>query len=76
LHVASEQFAFLRQADGERVVVAVNSSGAMARLEIPLAGRDGEAFEDRLDAGRVAEVRGGRLRVDVPPCWGRVLARR
>jgi glycosidase len=76
LQVASEQFAFLREADGERVVVAVNSSRTMARMEIPLSGRDGEAFEDRLDTGRVAEVRGGRLRVDVPPCWGRILAQR
>jgi cyclomaltodextrinase / maltogenic alpha-amylase / neopullulanase len=75
LHVAAEQFAFLREAEGERVVVAVNASAATARLEIPIAARDGEAFEDRLDVGRVAEVRGGRLRVDVPPCWGRILAR-
>src|SRR4051812_27942538 len=76
LHVAPEQLAFEREGEGERVVVAANAAGAPARLEIPVAVRDGEAFEDRLGPGTVIEVRGGRLRVEVPPCWGRILAQR
>ena len=76
LHVAAEQLAFEREGEGERVVVVANAAGAPARLEIPVAARDGEAFEDRLGPGGVFEVRGGRLRVEVPPCWGRILARR
>ena len=76
LHVGSEQLAFLREAGGERVVVAVNGAGAPARLELPVVARDGEAYEDRLEGSGTFTVGGGRLRVDVPPCWGRVLARR
>jgi hypothetical protein len=58
------------------VVVVVNAAGSAARLEVPVVARDGEAFEDRLAPGAVFEVRGGRLRLEVPPCWGRILARR
>lgn len=74
LHVASEQLAFERQAEAERVIVVVNAAGAPARLEIPMLARDGEAFEECLESGGSIEVRGGRLRIDVPPCWGRILS--
>jgi cyclomaltodextrinase / maltogenic alpha-amylase / neopullulanase len=76
LHVASEQFAFAREHEGELVIVAVNSAAAPAQLDIPLAARHGEAFEDQCEPGRMFDVRGEKLRVQVPPCWGRILARR
>jgi glycosidase len=74
-YVAAEQFAFERAAEGERVVVVANASAAAVRLEFAVGARDGEALADRLGED-VFEVRNGKLRVDVPPCWGRILSRR
>lgn len=76
LHVAPEQLAFERKADGERIVVAANAAAKPARLEVPVLTRDGDVFEDRLEPGNVFTVRGGRLHLEVPPCWGRILAQR
>lgn len=75
LHVAAEQFAFGREADGEEVIVVANAAATPARVEVTVAAGHGETFADRLGAG-VFEARAGRLSVDVPPCWGRILSRR
>jgi glycosidase len=76
LHVAHEQFAFLRQAGGEQVVVAVNSATTPADLEFALPAPDGESFADLLEPARAFRARKGRLRIEaVPPCGGRILAR-
>jgi glycosidase len=75
LHVASEHLAFQRESEGDRVIVVANAAATPARLELPLPAREGEAFEDRLGSGAF-EARGGRLRLEVPPCWGRILTRR
>jgi hypothetical protein len=69
LHVAAEQFAFERDAEGERVVVVANASAAAVRLEFAIGPRNGEALADRL-GGDVFEARNGKLRVDVPPAGG------
>jgi len=76
LHVAAQQLAFLREGDGGRVVVVVNAAGAAAEMQFALPAGDGESFADLLEPGDAFTVRGGRLRVRVPPCWGRLLARR
>ncbi|HEX2187836.1 MAG TPA: alpha-amylase family glycosyl hydrolase [Longimicrobiaceae bacterium] len=73
LHVAPEQLAFARELDGETVVVAVNAAAEPATLDLPVAGA--RAFVDQLDPGARFTPRGGRLRVDVPPRWARILAR-
>lgn len=75
LHVAPVELAFERQHDGEQLVVAVNAAAAPAAMRIPVAAGEGETFEDRLEPGRTFAVRGGRLVLDVPPCWGRILGR-
>lgn len=75
LHVASEQFAFERVAEDERVVVVANAASSAATVDVPVGAGDGTAFADRIGTD-VFEVRGGRLRVSVPPCWGRILSRR
>lgn len=76
LHVAPLELAFERRAAGERAIVAVNGAESAAQLKIPLSGRAGDAFEDRLEPGRVFELRGGRLTLPLPPCGGRILTRR
>ena len=76
LLVASEQFAFERKENGESIVVAANAAATAARLDIPIADSDGQAFEDLLEPGRTFDVRRGRLRLQAPQYWGRILARR
>lgn len=65
LHVASEQFAFLREAPEERILVAVNASHQPAELSLP----DTERLTDLLDPGGAQE--GPRLMV--PPNGFRIL---
>ena len=74
LHVASEQFAFERAVDGERVIV--NAASTAVRLGIPFGVDERSAFADALEFERVFEVRSGRLHVDVPSCRGRILVTR
>ncbi len=77
LHVSHEQLAFLRQAQGEAVVVAVNASGRPARLElkIPPEARAGgaERWTDGLEPSVSLEARGETLELEVPPRGARVL---
>jgi glycosidase len=73
LMVSSQQFAFARQAQNERVVVAVNSAAQPARLDISLPDNFGTVFEDLFNPGENFSPRNGRLDVSIPPCWGRIL---
>ncbi|MBN1119544.1 MAG: DUF3459 domain-containing protein [Anaerolineae bacterium] len=72
LHVASEQFAFARQADDQSVIVAVNAADQPAPVEIALP-HAGSRLVDELNPGDTFGVDGGRVRIDVPPRWARVL---
>ena len=74
LHVASEQLAFARRADGETVVVAVNAAAGPAKLDLPSPVPDGTTLTDRLSPSDTATATGGRLRVEVPPRWARILS--
>jgi glycosidase len=76
LHVASEQLAFQREAGDERVIVAVNAAEEPVRVDLSMPTGDDGAFEDLLEPGRMFEARNGRLRMRIPPCWGRILVRR
>ena len=72
LHVAAEQFAFLRPCPQGDALVALNASAQPARLELagPLtAGR----WVDCLDESYACEVSGGQARIDLPPRWARIL---
>ena len=70
LYVGHEQMAFTREADGEMVVVMLNSSERPAEMAVP-APRDGE-WHDLLNGGEV-ETANHLLRAEVPAKWGRVL---
>jgi glycosidase len=76
LHVAPEQLAFARQLEGETVVVAVNAAAAPATVDLPAPVRDGATLTDLLSPADRATAAGGRLRVEVPPRWARILATR
>jgi glycosidase len=76
LHVAAEQLAFARELDGETVVVAVNAAAAPATVDVPAPVRDGTALADLLSPGDRFTASAGRLRVEVPPRWARILATR
>jgi hypothetical protein len=49
----------------------VNAAAQPAELELPAPG---SAFIDLLNDGAQFQADGGRLRLDVPSCWARVLA--
>ena len=72
LHVAAEQFAFLRSGEGQEVIVLLNAADHPAQVTVP-APLDGE-WRDALNGGVVA-ASGGRLAVEVPPSWGCMLVR-
>ena len=71
LHVAPEQLAFLRQVGDELAIVAVNAAAVTVRIDVPVTGV--KQLVDRLEPDRRFEVTNGRLRIEVPACWGRVL---
>jgi glycosidase len=74
LDTRHEQLAFLRRAEGEACVVAVNASENPAAMEFAVPGAEGARLVDLLNPGDVFEMRGGTLRLDsVPPMWARVL---
>jgi len=72
LHVDHEQFAFARQLNGQSVIVAVNAADHPAPVEIALP-REGSRLVDELNPGDAFGVDGGRVQIEVPPRWARVL---
>jgi len=77
LHVASRQFAFLRRLPEGGALVAVNSAGRPAALDVGLPGFPDGAWTDLLHPGEAFPARQGRIRIaDVPAHGARVLAPR
>lgn len=70
LQVSAQQLAFERRAEDQRVIVLLNAANEPAWMEVPAAGRQGK---DLLNPGEGFTPQGGRLRVQVPPCWARVI---
>jgi glycosidase len=73
LRVDRQQLAFIRQAEGEQVVVALNAADVLATLplKLPFAGRG--YLEDLLDPSARFPVQGGGAAVQVPACGARIL---
>ena len=67
LFVAAEQLGFVRELDGARVAVLLNTSSAPARVSVPELGAG--TWRDALNGGTVD----GSAPVEIPPSWGRVL---
>ena len=72
LAVAPTSLAFERAANGDRAVVAVNGGTESLQLELKVDGAS-ELWKDALNDGAVYRAHGGRLRVDLPRTWARVL---
>jgi cyclomaltodextrinase / maltogenic alpha-amylase / neopullulanase len=73
LLVQPQQLVFRRTLEGSSVVVAVNASSEATDISAALAGSANAFLPDLLNIGESYEVKEGRLRVQVPPCWARVL---
>lgn len=69
LAVSHRQLAFLREAEGEQCIVAVNAADREATLEVEAPEGD---WHDRLN-GRSLSHHGGTLRLALHPNWGAVL---
>ena len=71
LHVASQQFSFIRGRGPGAVVVVVNASETEAQvtLEIP----ETTLATDVLNAGATFGVSTGQCAIAIPPRWGRIL---
>jgi len=56
------------------VIVAANASHGWTTIPLPAATWRGRRLVDRLDPSAPLAIAGDRIPLDVPPCWGRVLA--
>jgi glycosidase len=75
LHVAHEQFAFLRRDRDASVVVAVNAGDRPVDLPLVVPGSHGERLVDQLNDGESFNIRSdGRCLLPLYPRWARVLA--
>lgn len=72
VHVAAQQLVFLRELEGQRALVALNAAPEAVRLEVNLPGAQGW-LPDALNPGQGCTAAGGRLQLELPACWGRVL---
>ena len=73
--VQSNQLAFLRQFEGDSVLVILNSADQPAELRLTgLPWQEGR-WTDRLNPGETFQMADGQLSLTVPPMWGRVLHR-
>ncbi len=74
LLVQSEQMAFARQSDSERVIVAVNAAGKPTRVSLALpAEYAGAELIDLLNPGERFRAEGAALSLELPAGWARVL---
>lgn len=74
LHVSHEQFAFLRSAPEQQVVVAINASGAPADLALHAHGLHGKTLQDLLQPADCFAIDEGRILIaGIPPHGMRIL---
>ncbi|MBG0770475.1 MAG: alpha-glucosidase C-terminal domain-containing protein [Anaerolineaceae bacterium] len=71
--VASNQLAFVRQYDGESVLVVLNSADQPAEVRLERLPWQGGQLRDLLNPGDGFQIQNGRLQLSVPPTWGRIL---
>ena len=74
LMVDHQHLAFSRKSGDDFVIVAVNAAAAPVCLHLPLHLPDGYLLTDLLSPGHSYTVQNGRVCVEVPPCWGCILA--
>jgi len=74
--VASQQFAFLREKDGQKVLVVVNSSENQAEISLSSQQVSNGHWSDMLNPGVTWLSEGGATTLVMPPKWARVLVLR
>jgi len=73
LHVAREQFAFIRRDPAGAIVVAVNAADRPAEIKVSIPDlANGQAI-DALNNGESFTIINGRCALPLPPCRGRIL---
>jgi cyclomaltodextrinase len=72
--VADKQFAFIRSADEQQVLVVVNADSEPTHVTIPMPGMAGWRFIDKLNNAESVYVdESGTLELDIPANWGLIL---
>jgi cyclomaltodextrinase len=71
--VSHQQLAFLRQADGDQIVVVVNAESKPAAVQLRLPAGCGSGMIDLLNGDERFESQAGTFTITIPACWGRVL---
>ncbi len=73
VHVSARQLAFLRQNQEEQLLVVINAEEQTATLSLNVpTSREGSAWD--ILNHQAVEMRNGRLELQVPACWGQVIA--
>jgi glycosidase len=73
LHVAHEQFAFMRQDAFSAIVVAVNAAHRLVEIPLSLPGGLHGRLVDALNDGDAFDLSGGRCALPLHPHWARML---
>ena len=71
--VRPQRLAFLREHEGERVLVVLNAAHEPESFEVELPHIHGAVLVDLLEEGVRVEMKGNTARLALPPCWGRVM---
>lgn len=74
VHVGHEQFAFLRETPGERLLVVANAAATNTELLVKIPGMGEGLLRDVLDNCQPVEVRRGGATAPLFPSWVRVFA--
>lgn len=73
LFVNHEQFGFIRELDGKKVVVAVNASDKNVPVQIQIPGDQTGWLVDLLSPDDRFQLQVGAASLNLPPCWGRIM---
>jgi len=74
LYAASDQLIFIRSTDAEQVVVAINASRENVCIDCQLPSAGDVRLIDYLNEGSVFSSVNGKLHLDMPANWGRILS--
>lgn len=71
--VQPNQLAFLRQFEGDSVLIVLNSADQPAEIHLAGLPWQGGLLADGLNPGETFRIEDGQLSLTVPPTWGRLL---
>ncbi|MBN1409665.1 MAG: alpha-glucosidase C-terminal domain-containing protein [Spirochaetales bacterium] len=71
IQTKSRQFVFLREREGERIIVAVNADEKPADMDLSSIGNGNTSFRDLLN-NETLFYRGRKVIITIPPNWARI----